>query len=239
MQVIPAIDIIDGVCVRLSEGDYSRKTIYSSNPVEVAKAFEGAGLTRLHMVDLDGAKKGTVVNWKVLEAVANNTQLIIDFSGGIKTTETLQQVFDAGAAIAAIGSIAVKDPLLFGNWLATFGADKILLGADVKNETIVVHGWTESTDLNIIDFLGQQSDNGLTQFFCTDVGKDGLLQGPSIGLYQQLMQAFPKLQLIASGGVSCAEDLVELKNIGCSGAIVGKAFYEGKISLTALSQHNN
>jgi phosphoribosylformimino-5-aminoimidazole carboxamide ribotide isomerase len=235
MQVIPAIDIIDGKCVRLTEGDYAQKKIYNEHPLEVAKQFEDAGLMRLHLVDLDGAKAGAVKNWKVLETIAGKTSLIIDFGGGIKQQEDVQIVFNSGAALATVGSVAVKEELKFIRWLHQFGAGKFLLGADVKDKKIAVGGWLETTDILIEDFIEKYNNEGVQQIFCTDVSKDGKLEGPSTELYQTIIQKFPQLQFIASGGVSSVKDLEDLQAIGCSGAIVGKAIYEGRISLSQLA----
>lgn len=239
MQIIPAIDIIDGKCVRLTEGDYSQKKIYNEHPLEVAKQFENAGLMRLHLVDLDGAKVGAVKNWKVLETVASKTSLIIDFGGGIKQEEDVKIVFSSGAALATVGSIAVKDEERFVNWLQQFGADKFLLGADVKDEKIAVGGWLETTNIWIYDFIEKYIAHGVQQIFCTDVSKDGKLEGPSTELYKNIIRKFPELHFIASGGVSNMNDLDELQNIGCKGAIVGKAIYEGRISLDELKRFLN
>lgn len=236
MQIIPAIDIIDGKCVRLTQGDYGQKTIYNEKPLEVAKEFEAAGLTRLHLVDLDGAKAGSIKNWKVLESIAANTSLVIDFGGGIKKEEDVTIVFNSGAALATIGSLAVKNETLFVQWLLQFGADKFLLGADVKDEKIAVGGWLETTDINIYDFIKKYIGHGVKQIFCTDVSKDGKLEGPSTVLYQNIITRFPDLYFIASGGVSSFADLNELEKIGCSGAIVGKAIYENRISLDELKK---
>lgn len=238
MQIIPAIDIIDGKCVRLTQGDYQQKKIYNENPLEVAKQFEDAGLQRLHLVDLDGAKAGAVKNWKVLESIAGKTSLVVDFGGGIKKKEDVDIVFDSGAALATIGSLAVKDENLFVQWLLAYGADKFLLGADVKDEKIAVAGWLETTDIRIYDFIEKYISRGVTQLFCTDVSKDGLLQGPSTQLYKNILSQFPSLHFIASGGVSSLADLEALREIGCSGAIVGKAFYEGRIPLEELVRFN-
>ena len=234
MQIIPAIDIIEGKCVRLTQGDYEQKKIYNENPLEVAKQFEDAGLKRLHLVDLDGAKAGVVKNWKVLENIAGKTSLIIDFGGGIKTNTDVNIVFNSGAALATVGSIAVKNEQEFVKWLLQYGADKFLLGADVKNEKIAVSGWLETTDVSIYDFLQNYFDNGVRQVFCTDVSKDGLLQGPATELYTKIVQRFRELHFIASGGVSTVQDLYDLKQAGCKGAIVGKAIYENRISLKEL-----
>ncbi len=236
MQIIPAIDIIDGKCVRLTQGDYGQKTIYNENPLEVAKEFEAAGLNRLHLVDLDGAKAGAVKNWKVLETIASNTSLVIDFGGGIKKEEDVTIVFNSGASLATIGSLAVKNEALFLEWLQKFGAHKFLLGADVKEEKIAVGGWLETTDIDIYDFIGKYFAEGIQQLFCTDVSKDGKLEGPSIELYAKIITQFPQLHFIASGGVSSVADLEELEKIGCAGAIVGKAIYENRISLDELKK---
>jgi phosphoribosylformimino-5-aminoimidazole carboxamide ribotide isomerase len=238
MQIIPAIDIIEGKCVRLTQGDYAQKTIYNENPLEVALQFQDAGLERLHLVDLDGAKSGSVKNWKVLEQLTSKTKMVIDFGGGIKKEEDLQIVFDSGAAYATIGSLAVKEVSKFISWLQEYGASKFLLGADVKDEKIAVGGWLETTDINILDFIEQYTAAGISQLFCTDVSKDGKLEGPSIALYQKIITQFPDLHFIASGGVSNLTDLVQLKEIGCKGAIVGKAIYENRISLEELSLMN-
>jgi phosphoribosylformimino-5-aminoimidazole carboxamide ribotide isomerase len=231
MFIIPAIDLINGQCVRLSQGDFSQKIVYAQDPVEMAQRLEDQGATRLHLVDLDGAKQGRVVHWSILEAIARKTNLCIDFGGGIKTQADVQRCLSAGASMATIGSVAVKQPDLFAQWLAEFGAAQLLLGADVKGEKLAVGGWLETTDLSIFDFIATQVEKGLLQFFCTDISKDGQLQGPALELYRQLRERFPQLELIASGGVSCAEDLKALQEVGCTAAIVGKALYEGKVSL--------
>ena len=236
MQVIPAIDIIDGKCVRLTEGDYTQKKIYNEHPLEVAKQFEGAGLDRLHLVDLDGAKAGAVKNWRVLETIAGKTSLVIDFGGGIKTEKDVKVVFDSGAAYATVGSMAVKNELEFTGWLKQFGADKFLLGADVKEEKIAVGGWLETTDIVVYDFIRKYIDHGVQQIFCTDVSKDGKLEGPAVDLYKEIIGKFPNLHFIASGGVSGMKDVETLQNIGCSGVIIGKAIYENRISLGDLQK---
>ncbi|MFT4024605.1 MAG: 1-(5-phosphoribosyl)-5-[(5-phosphoribosylamino)methylideneamino]imidazole-4-carboxamide isomerase [Flavihumibacter sp.] len=238
MEIIPAIDVIEGKCVRLTQGDYSQKTVYNEHPLEVAKAFEDAGLQRLHLVDLDGAKAGRVVNWKVLEALAGKTALQVDFGGGIKQEKDLAIVFDSGAQWATVGSLAVKEPAQFTAWLSSFGAEKFLLGADVKEEKIAVSGWLEKTDIWIYDFLRDYISRGIGQVFCTDVSKDGKLEGPSLILYKNILQEFPTLHFIASGGVSSIQDLEALASIGCKGAIVGKAIYENRISLPELIRFN-
>lgn len=233
-EIIPAIDIIDGKCVRLTQGDYGQKKVYNENPLEVALMFEDVGIKRLHLVDLDGAKNGAVVNFKVLERIASKTKLKIDFGGGIKTNQDIQSIYDAGADMAAIGSIAVKDKELFFSWLHKYGSRKIFLGADVKAEKIAVGGWLETTDISVFDFIKENVNQGVQSIFCTDISKDGLLQGPSIELYKKIIEQFSEINLIASGGVSSVKDLEELKNISCSGAIVGKAIYEERITIDEL-----
>jgi phosphoribosylformimino-5-aminoimidazole carboxamide ribotide isomerase len=239
MEIIPAIDLIDGKCVRLTQGDYAQKKIYNENPLEVAKSFEGIGIKRLHLVDLDGAKKGEVINLKVLETIASKTSLVIDFGGGIKKETDIKNVFDAGANIATIGSMAVKNKELFFTWLKKYGANRILLGADVKEEKIAIGGWLETTNISIFDFIKENMAEGITTIFCTDISKDGLLQGPSLELYEKIKQEFTNLQLIASGGVSEYGDLEALEKIGCSGVIVGKAIYEERITMQQLTQYIN
>jgi len=233
-DIIPAIDIIDGKCVRLTQGDYAQKTIYNENPLEVALEFESIGIKRLHLVDLDGAKIGRVINYKVLESIATKTKLSIDFGGGIKTDSDIETVFNYGADLATIGSIAVKNKELFFEWIKKYGADKLFLGADVKNENIAVGGWLETTTISIYDFITENLEEGIQHVFCTDISKDGLLQGPSIDLYKNIIAKFPNMNLTASGGVASLTDLQELKNIGCKGAIVGKAIYEGRITMNEL-----
>lgn len=232
--VIPAIDIIDGKCVRLTQGDYTQKKIYNEHPLEVAKQFEDAGLQRLHLVDLDGAKQKKVKNWKVLESIAAKTKLVIDFGGGIATEDDVKIVFDSGAALATVGSIAVKNEFEFVKWLLIFGADKFLLGADVKDKMIAIHGWLETTDKTVFDFIETYIGKGVRQIFCTDVSKDGKLEGPSVELYQEIITKFPGLYFIASGGVASVDDLHRLEQIGCNAVIIGKAIYENRISLNDL-----
>ena len=239
MQIIPAIDIIEGKCVRLTEGDYAQKTIYNENPLEVAKAFEAVGIQRLHLVDLDGAKAGAVKNWKVLESIALNTKLVIDFGGGIKTDNEVAHVFERGASLATIGSIAVANPTLFLSWVNKYGAEKFFLGADVKDNLIAVNGWMQTSTITIESFLTDYLAHGITNIFCTDVSKDGRLEGPSTKLYLSLIELFPNLKLVASGGVSSLQDLEALDAIGCAGAIVGKAIYENRISLASLQHFNS
>jgi len=236
IEIIPAIDLIDGKCVRLIQGDFTRQKVYNENPLETAKEFEAFGLKRLHLVDLDGAKNGKVTNLKVLETIANNTNLTIDFGGGIKTDEDIQNVFDAGAKMASIGSIAVKNEEKFFTWLEKYGSRNILLGADVKENLLAINGWQTATKVKILPFLESYSAKGMRQVFCTDISKDGLLQGSSNALYAQILSRLPKLRLIASGGVGSIEDVLELEKIGCSGVIIGKAIYEEKIKLEELKQ---
>ncbi|MEO8822079.1 MAG: 1-(5-phosphoribosyl)-5-[(5-phosphoribosylamino)methylideneamino]imidazole-4-carboxamide isomerase [Ginsengibacter sp.] len=237
MEIIPAIDIIDGKCVRLSKGDFDQKVIYNNDPLEVAKSFEAIGIHRLHIVDLDGAKGKPLSNIKSLERISANTNLEIDFGGGIKKTEDLELVFNAGAAMVSVGSVAVKDPGLFDNWIKDFGAHKFLPGADVLNKTIKIHGWKEDTGIDILDFIDSLIKKGINQVFCTDISKDGMLQGPATELYKETVERFPSLKLIASGGISCYDDLLVLQETGCSGAIVGKAIYEERISLKQLEDY--
>ena len=236
MDIIPAIDIIEGKCVRLTQGDYEQQTIYNERPLEVAKAFEGAGLRRLHLVDLDGAKSRRVKNWKVLELLAGQTSLSIDFGGGITTGNDLDIVLNSGAMFATIGSLAVKEEALFTDWIGTYGEDKFLLGADVLDEQIVVSGWLEKTQIGIIDFIGKYMAKKLTRIFCTDVSRDGLLEGAAVDLYRKILARFPTLLLIASGGVRGMEDITALKELGCGGVIIGKAIYEGRVTLDELSK---
>jgi len=238
MEIIPAIDIIDGKCVRLTQGDYSQKKIYNEKPLEVAREFEDAGLKRLHLVDLDGAKAGMVKNWKVLETIAGKTSLVIDFGGGIKTEKDVQIVLGSGAAFATVGSIAVKDEKEFSRWLQILGPEKFMLGADVKEEKIAVAGWLETTDIWIYDFIEKYIEKGIQQLFCTDVSKDGKLEGPAVELYKNITGKFPTLHFIASGGVSGIKDLDALEEAGCRGVIIGKAIYEGRISLSELRKMN-
>lgn len=237
IEIIPAIDIIDGKCVRLSQGDYAQKKVYNENPLEAAKQFEDAGIKRLHLVDLDGAKKGTIVNQKVLEMIASKTKLIIDFGGGIKTDADIRSVYNAGAHVATIGSLAVKNSELFFSWVKKYGPDKILLGADVKDEKIAINGWAEQTKISVFDFIKTNSEKGVKNIFCTDIAKDGMMQGASTELYKKIKDRFPSINLIASGGVSSLKDLESIQEAGCSGVIIGKAIYEGSISLSHLKPY--
>lgn len=234
MDIIPAIDLIDGKCVRLSQGDYDRKTTYNENPLEVAKAFEDHGIRRLHLVDLDGAKAHHIVNHRVLENISTHTSLVIDFGGGLKTDEDLRIAFECGAQMITGGSIAVKSPDVFESWINKFGAEKIILGADVKKEKIAVTGWTEDTELDLLPFLENYRSKGIRKVICTDISKDGMLQGPSTDLYRKILGAFPDLYLVASGGVSSMSDLDALAEAGLPAVIFGKAIYEGRIALKDL-----
>ncbi len=236
LTIIPAIDLIDGKCVRLSKGDYSQKKVYNEDPVEVAKTFQDHGLQRLHLVDLDGARVQHVVNWKVLEKIASQTNLVIDFGGGLKSDKDLHIVFNGGAAMVTIGSIAVKQRDLFCSWLNHYGADKIILGADVSDRKIAVSGWLEISEIDILDFLDDYLKRGIKNVLCTDISKDGMLEGTSMSLYKELVQHFQDMALIASGGITTIEELYQLDEMGVAGAIIGKAIYEGKISLIELKR---
>lgn len=234
MEIIPAIDIIDGKCVRLTKGDFEKKIIYNDDPLEVAKSFEGIGIKRLHIVDLDGANWEPLKNIKTLQKISNNTSLVIDFGGGIKTVENVESVFKAGAAMISIGTLAVKDPVLFFQMINEFGAERFLPGADVLFKKIKIHGWKEETGIDVFDFITGILSKGIDQLFCTDISKDGMMEGPSIELYKEIISKFPSLHLIASGGICCFNDLEILNEIGCKGAIVGKAIYEEKISMKQI-----
>lgn len=234
MRIIPAIDIIDGKCVRLTQGDYAQKKIYNENPLEVAKEFEDAGLKYLHLIDLDGAKAGKVINWSVLENITTHTNLVVDFGGGIKTDEEVKRLFDLGIQQVNIGSIAVKNPMKIVEWLQMFGGEKIILSADVKNEMISISGWQEDSSIPITVFLKDYIQKGIEYVTCTDISTDGMLTGPNFELYTKILLSFPQLNVVASGGVSCMDDLHELKQIGADGVIVGKAIYEGRVTLAEL-----
>lgn len=242
MRIIPAIDIINGQCVRLTKGDYDTKKVYNENPVEVAKTFEDAGIQYLHVVDLDGAKASHIVNYKVLDAIATKTNLKIDFGGGLKSDEDLRIAFESGAHQITGGSIAVKNPEVFQNWISKYGSEKIILGADCTNEKIAISGWQEESDLEVIPFIKDYQSKGISYVICTDISKDGMLQGPSFSLYDkilklcQLEQSEDSLNLIASGGISKFGELPKLLELGCEGVIIGKAIYENKISLKQLEQ---
>ncbi len=234
MELIPAIDIMDGKCVRLAKGDFNKKTIYNKKPLEVAKNFEAVGIKRLHIVDLDGANGQSLKNLETLEHIATHTSLIIDFGGGLKTTESIKTVFNAGAAMASVGSVIIKSPDLFFQWINEFCPEKFLPGADVLDKKIKIHGWKENTGLDIFDFIKNIIQLNINKIFCTDISKDGMMQGPSIELYKEILKEFPSLHLIASGGIACYEDLFALQDAGCTGAIIGKAFYEKKISIQQI-----
>jgi phosphoribosylformimino-5-aminoimidazole carboxamide ribotide isomerase len=234
MKIIPAIDVIDGKCVRLSKGDYDSKIIYNENPLEVAKLFEDHGFNYLHIVDLDGAKSSKVVNFDVLESISKNTNLKIDFGGGVKSTDDFKRVIDAGANQVTVGSIAVKNPILLFDWINEYGADRIILGADVKGLNIATDGWLETSDLTLFNFLKEYYAKGIRNVLCTDISKDGMLEGPAFELYSFIMAEYKDVDLIASGGVSCIEDVIKLKNNGIPSVVIGKAIYENKIDLKEL-----
>lgn len=237
IEIIPAIDIIEGKCVRLTKGDYNTQKIYNENPLEVAKAFEQAGIKRLHMVDLDGAKSQHIINYKVLESVVAHTDLTIDFGGGIKSDVDVRIAFENGASMITVGSVAVKQPDLFNEWLNTYSANRIILGADVKDGCISINGWKEESTHRLSDFLTFYTQKGITKVLCTDISKDGMLQGPAISLYQSIMKQFPSMHLIASGGVSSIDDIDALHNAGIPAVVFGKAIYEGRIKLNQLLKY--
>ncbi|MGU9938533.1 1-(5-phosphoribosyl)-5-[(5-phosphoribosylamino)methylideneamino]imidazole-4-carboxamide isomerase [Empedobacter brevis] len=235
MRIIPAIDIIDGKCVRLSQGDYGTKKIYNENPLEVAKEFEDYGIEYLHLVDLDGAKSKQIINYKTLEFIASKTNLKIDFGGGIKTNDDIRIAFECGTNQITGGSVAVQNPTLFQEWISRYGSEKIILGADAKDRKIATHGWLETSELDVIDFITTYTEKGIDYVICTDISKDGMLQGTSNELYTEIL-ASADVKLIASGGVSSIDDLIKVKELGCEGVILGKAIYEGKISLHDLRE---
>jgi phosphoribosylformimino-5-aminoimidazole carboxamide ribotide isomerase len=234
LKIIPAIDLIDGKCVRLTQGDYAQKKVYNQNPLEVAKEFEASGIKYLHLVDLDGAKSSGIVNWKVLKQISSQTKLKIDFGGGIKSDKDLEIAFENGANQLNVGSIAVRNKELFLSWLQKYGSEKIILSADVKNEEIAISGWQENSGINLFDFLNDYLEQGVKHVVCTDVSKDGTLQGTAIELYNKILKQFPAIKLIASGGISKIEDVEELSKTPISGVIIGKAIYENKIKLHEL-----
>lgn len=236
MRIIPAIDIIDGQCVRLSKGDYNTKKIYHTDPLEVAKSFEDHGIEHLHLVDLDGAKSRHIINHKTLENIATRTNLNVDFGGGLKTQKDLEIAFESGARQITGGSIAVKNPEEFTQWISKYGSERIILGADAKDEKIAISGWLEESDISLIPFIKQYKEKGISYIVCTDISKDGMLQGPSFDLYKKILEQNPEIKLIASGGISQYSDLEKLAEIGCEGTIVGKAIYENKISLKQIEQ---
>lgn len=237
MRIIPAIDIIDGKCVRLTKGDYNTKKVYNEDPLEVAKSFEDAGIRHLHLVDLDGAKASHIVNYNVLETIASKTDLKVDFGGGLKSNEDLRIAFESGANQITGGSIAVKDSELFETWIRTYGSERIILGADAKNGKIATSGWLESSELDVIPFIATYKAKGISYVICTDISKDGMLQGPSFSLYEAILKKNPNIKLIASGGISKFEELPQLEDLGCEGVIIGKAIYENRISLKELENY--
>ena len=238
IELIPAIDIINGQCVRLTKGDYDQKTVYRDSPAEVAKEFEQLGFKRLHVVDLDGAKSKHIVNSPVLSRITTETQLTVDFGGGIKTDEDIEKAFAAGASMVTVGSIAVTQPELFMGWLAKYGADRMILGADVRNGKISINGWKEDSTEDLLPFLKKYIEAGVKTVLCTEISKDGTLQGPAIELYKEVMAAYPQLHLIASGGVSCIDDIRALDAAGIPAVVFGKAIYEGRIDLRELRVKN-
>jgi len=235
MKIIPAIDIINGKCVRLTKGDYTTKKVYNENPLDVAKAFEDAGIRHLHLVDLDGARSKHIVNHKVLSEIANKTSLKVDFGGGIKSYDDIRKAFDCGAAQITAGSIAATKPGLFFSWLSIYGAERIILGADCKNRKIATHGWMKSSEKDVVDFIKEYEAKGVKYVICTDIDKDGMLKGPATELYRSVLKC-SNVKLIASGGITSIKDIEALKKLGCEGAIIGKAIYEGNINLKNLSQ---
>ncbi|MBP5777685.1 MAG: 1-(5-phosphoribosyl)-5-[(5-phosphoribosylamino)methylideneamino]imidazole-4-carboxamide isomerase [Prevotella sp.] len=239
IELIPAIDIINGQCVRLTKGDYDQKTVYRDAPAEVAKEFEALGFKRLHVVDLDGAKSKHIVNEAVLDAITTQTQLIVDFGGGIKTDDDIEKAFASGASMVTVGSIAVTQPDLFMGWLEKYGAEKMILGADVRHGKISINGWKEDSDEDLLPFLRKYVDAGVRTVLCTEISKDGTLSGPAIDLYKRVMDAYPELHLIASGGVSSQEDILALDAAGIPAVVFGKAIYEGKINLKELWDWQN
>ena len=239
MRIIPAIDIIDGKCVRLTQGDYNQKKEYHDSPLEMAKRFEDAGIKRLHLVDLDGAKKGKVVNWDVVREIQEKTALSVDFGGGVKTEAEVEQLLELGVHQINIGSLAVKEPDIFSDWLKKYGAENFVLSADVKGDYISINGWLEETSLRLFDLVSKYENLGLEFLTCTDIGTDGMMQGPNIGLYKKLVKRYPNIKIVASGGVSSIDDLHELKYAKVYGAIIGKAIYEGHLKLEELKAFQN
>lgn len=234
IELIPAIDLINGQCVRLTKGDYAQKKVYNDNPAEVARKFEELGFKRLHVVDLDGAKSKHIINDKVLKDITDSTELKVDFGGGIKTEDDIEKAFAAGASLVTVGSIAVTNPTLFLEWLDKYGADRLVLGADVRNGKISINGWKEDSTQDLLPFLKQYVDKGVKNVLCTEISKDGTLQGPAIELYKKVMAEYPHIHLIASGGVSCNKDIEDLNKAGIPAVVFGKAFYEGKIDISRL-----
>ena len=239
MKIIPAIDLINGQCVRLEQGDYAKSKVYNADPLDQAKAFEDAGISYLHLVDLDGAKAGKVINYKIIESIASKTNLIIDFGGGVRTDQDVKIALESGASKLSLGSIAVKNKVLATDMIQNFGADKFILSADVKKNIVQINAWQDSGDLVIDDLIEQYAELGLNEVVCTDISKDGMMQGPGKDLYKRLISKYSKIRLIASGGVTEIQDLNELQAMGCEGAIIGKAIYEGSITLKQLEQYAN
>ncbi len=235
IELIPAIDIINGQCVRLTKGDYNQKKVYNDNPVEVAKHFEELGFKRLHVVDLDGAKSKHIVNDGVLKEITKATNLVVDFGGGIKTKDDIEKAFEAGASMVTVGSVAVTNRQLFLDWIEIYGAERLILGADVRNGKISINGWKEDSSEELLPFLKHYVDKGVKNVLCTEISKDGTLQGPAIDLYKDIMKAYPDMHLIASGGVSSNDDITDLNNAGIPAVVFGKAFYEGKIDIKSLA----
>ncbi len=235
IELIPAIDIINGQCVRLTKGDYNQKKVYNDNPVEVAKHFEELGFKRLHVVDLDGAKSKHIVNDGVLKEITKATNLVVDFGGGIKTKDDIEKAFEAGASMVTVGSVAVTNRQLFLDWIEIYGAERLILGADVRNGNISINGWKEDSSEELLPFLKHYVDKGVKNVLCTEISKDGTLQGPAIDLYKDIMKAYPDMHLIASGGVSSNDDITDLNNAGIPAVVFGKAFYEGKIDIKSLA----
>jgi phosphoribosylformimino-5-aminoimidazole carboxamide ribotide isomerase len=234
IEIIPAIDLIDGKCVRLTQGDYNQKTIYNENPLEVAKMFEAAGIRRLHLVDLDGAKAKHIVNHKILKEISTKTKLIIDFGGGLKSNKDLEIAFNSGAAMVTGGSIAVKEKITFLQWLEIYSSEKIILGADAKNGNIAVSGWQETTELPVIEFISEYHKKGISKVISTDISRDGMLSGPAFELYSEIIKTLPEVEIIASGGISSMEDILKLNEMGVPGVVVGKAIYENRITLKEI-----
>ena len=236
IEIIPAIDLIEGKCVRLTQGDYATRKVYNEDPLEVAKAFESAGIRRLHVVDLDGAKAGHIINYRVLEKLAGHTSLVIDFGGGLKQTKDVEIAFDCGAQMVTGGSIAVKDPETFTAWIARFGSERIILGADAKDRRIAISGWEEATDAELLPFIQKYREQGIEKVICTDISRDGMLEGPAVDLYKEILEAVPEIYLIASGGVSSIADIEKLAEVNVPAVIFGKALYEGRITLKELER---
>ena len=236
IEIIPAIDMIEGKCVRLTQGDYATRKVYNEDPLEVAKAFEDAGIRRLHVVDLDGAKAGHIVNYRMLEKLAGHTSLVIDFGGGLKQTKDVEIAFDCGAQMVTGGSIAIKDPETFTAWIARFGSERIILGADAKDRRIAISGWEEATDAELLPFIQKYREQGIEKVICTDISRDGMLEGPAVDLYKEILEAVPEIYLIASGGVSSIADIEKLAEANVPAVIFGKALYEGRITLKELER---